>query len=57
MEIQNNNSNNNSNIEEMLTNAIYKNDFNYLQKVLNIANSRFPSLFPLDAKKSKKIKK
>lgn len=44
--------NNDSNIEKMLRKAIYKNDYNYLQKVLNLANSRFPSLFPLDAKKS-----
>jgi len=50
--IQNTDSNTDSNIEEMLANAIYNDDYNYLQKVLNLANSRFPSLFPLDAKKS-----
>ena len=52
--IQNNNSNTKEikEIEELLTKAIYENDYNYLQKVINLANSRFPSLFPLDAKKS-----
>ncbi len=52
--IKNNNSNTKEikEIEELLTKAIYENDYNYLQKVINLANSRFPSLFPLDAKKS-----